>query len=203
MRTKYLMISVLASLLFFSCGSSKKLLVDDETTTFVNTTLSEDGGVYTTCVFSEIKFVGKMPLAASGGFSVYDELSRTGGEQIDSSSFEYDSSTGELKLNGGGDKNSAYHVRGVYQNPPVFILHANACDDPLVLFEGKKLVKDVDYTFDLATSKLAFRDEMDIDRASFSIIWLTHKRECAFENDYGKFQAEYDRLHSDWLKKYE
>ncbi len=197
------MISVLASLVFFSCGSSKVLPVDDESTTFVNTTLSEDGGIYTTCVFSEIKFVGKMPMKSTDGFAVYDELSKTGGNQIDSSMFEYDASTGELKLKEGGDKNTAYHVRGVYQNPPVFILHANACDEPLVLFEGKKLSRNVDYTFDSETSKLSFKNQMDIDKASFSIIWLTHKRECAFENDYGRFQAEYDKLHSEWLKKYE
>ena len=205
MRAKIFIYSVIFSLVCFSCGTTKAEIVDTPETTFVNTTWSEDGGIFTTCVFSEIQSVGKMAMAGPDGFSVFEKLSKTGGERIDSSAFEYDETTCEVKLKSDADKspNNAFHIRGVYQNPPVFVLHGNTCPDPLVLLEGKLLKAGVDYAFDVSSSRIEFKDKIDIDKTSFSVYWLTKKRECAFGNDYAKFGTEYDRLHSEWIKRYE
>lgn len=205
MRTKIFLSSLLLSLIFSSCGTSKVEFVDNAETTFVNTTLTEDGGIYTTCVFSEVKFVGKLPMDDSNDFAVYENLSKTGGEQINPSDFEYLPSTGEIVLKNESDKSqkNAFHIRGIYQNPPVFILHANTCSEPLVLFEGRKLALGTDYSFDAASNRISFKEKIDVDKASFSVTWLTRKRVFSFGNDYAKFKDEYDRLYDEWIKKFE
>ncbi|MBR4373045.1 MAG: hypothetical protein IKP49_01605 [Treponema sp.] len=205
MRTKILISSVISSMLLFSCGTAKVGFVDNAETTFVNTTMAEDGGIYTTCVFSEIQFVGKLAMDGTNDFSVYESLSKNGGEQIDSADFDYVPSTCEVVLKNEADKNArnAFHIRGVYQNPPVFILHANTCSEPLVLFEGKKLIAGTDYTFDSAANKILFNEKFDIDKSSFSVNWLTRKRVFSFGNDYDKFKDDYDKLYDEWIKKFE
>jgi len=193
------------SFVLFSCGSTKiniNELLQSEDTTFVNTTYSEDGYIYTTCIFSKINFVGKLPLKENND---YEEISKVGGKEIDSSDFDYDKNTGHLILKNNSDekKNYAFHIIGKYENPPVFVLHGNINGIPLVLLEGKRLENCKDFDYDYENTKIKFKSKINLDESSFAVYWFTKTRECAFGNNYDKYKEEYENLIKEWYKELE
>lgn len=147
--------------------------------TFVRTDRGEDGLVHTTVIFdgvTEVRVDGA-PLPAVPG---------------------YDSATGVVSVPGGG---SSFEVTGFYANPPVFVLPANICPDPLVLYGGRRLVRGEDYDWDAEASRVTLLFKADLDADSYLVLWYSETRDMTLSNKADR--PEYAPLVEEWRRSHE
>lgn len=196
MGTREFIAFFFTSALFFSCASTG---VSGGVSTFVDTTLSEDNSVNTSCVFTEIHSVSYVDGTEAEAFHLFGSGS---GVVIPKKSYSYDSESGTIVFSDESALKSGrvFRIRGEYENPPVIILNGNVSGEPLVMVGGKKLVSGVGFDYDPETLRLSFRDKLDIDSDSFVVCWFSELREHVFGNKRSMFAKEYDEEFARWCE---
>lgn len=133
MGTREFIAFFFTSALFFSCASTG---VSGGVSTFVDTTLSEDNSVNTSCVFTKIHSVSYVDGTEAESFHLFGSGS---GVVIPKKSYSYDSVSGTIVFSDESALKSGrvFRIRGEYENPPVIILNGNVSGEPLVMVGGK------------------------------------------------------------------
>ncbi|MBP5250958.1 MAG: hypothetical protein J6Z17_00930 [Treponema sp.] len=187
-----------AALFFAGCKSTKTEIPENEVqlpesdeSTFVNTACAANGEFYTGFVFARLTKV-----------QLIDQLSGLT-DDIDIEDISYDKSTTVIKINGffpALPDQYVMHVEGRYTVPPRFILYDNSKYEPLVMYSGKKIIKDKDYTYDEKTKLVEFNFPADLNSDSYKICWLaTDGIISSIVNADHPYKKIYSQLEKEWL----
>ncbi len=190
----------LSFLLIFSCKSPKS--VEDsqplEKRTFVETEISEDGKLYSTCVFEKLTNVTFTDYSDGNVYSLPLE------------NIAFNKKTGELSAKNLPDslaskieaakktKSGTFHIEGVPVRPAKFVLYLMTNSEPLVLLGGKKLDSS-EYKWSGGSHTLEMNSSFDHDEDSYKIVWLSGEGYNSLGNKTEDFEGEYKRLTDEWL----
>ena len=165
--------------------------VESEQTTFVNTACAANGEYYTGFVFARLTKV-----------QLIDQLSGLT-DDIAIEDISYDKKTTVIKINGfipSSPEQYVIHVEGHYTVPPRFVLYDNSKYEPLVMYAGKKVSKDNDYTYNEHTKLLEFKFPVDLNSDSYKICWLaTDGIISTIVNADFPYKKNYAQLEKEWL----
>lgn len=158
---------------------------------YVNTGADLDGKVFSVRVFSEITEV-----------SVYDLATHDCLAVLPAESWRYDPVTTEVSLlNYTAPEDAVFHVEGRQIHPDTYVLagyDGSRCV-PGVFLEGKPAAEGTDYTFDPDTARLTFSKSIDMEKISYTIVWLTAYSMNGMADHTKGEEAVYDQLVADWL----
>lgn len=192
----FLLISLLTiSFGFTSCNSTKQ--ESKESTTFVVTKPTPENKIYTTIAFKKIESVEVRHLKTSSKI------------MLSSSNFKYNKTTSELSVRLPKNakfslEDAVFKVTGIPYFPAEFIL-CNATYNlslPGVFINGRKAIKDKDYTFDKNLNRIKFITPLDSDKDSYNILWYTKQGYNSMNNAYEKYSSEYKKLEKEFLNVY-
>ncbi len=185
MKKTFIAIAIISALLM-SCKSVQPELEEDviqvpeEKVTSVNTSASENGKIYSVCVFNAIK---KVEIIDKDGNTL---------EEIAVKDISYSPDTTEIKLNRKIKSDEVYKISGTYNNPPDFVVNNYTWAPPLVLFRGKKAVQGKDYLWNRQNLKIHFNTELDMDEDSYQIVWFTTNGSDVLANKDEMYKKEYE-----------
>lgn len=183
-----------------SCKSSKP--VEDsqpvEKTTFVETEISEDGKLYSTCIFERLTDV------------TFTDYSDGKSYPVPLENVAFNKKTGELSARNLPDsiaskieeskkaKSGTFHIEGVPVRPARFVLYLMTNSEPLVLLNGKKL-EPSEYKWSKGSNSLEMPSSFDHDEDSYKIVWISGEGYNSLGNKTEDFETEYKRLTDEWL----